>query len=169
MDWVDLYDEARRVVGAPHRRGQPIPAGLRMLVVCVWVSDGQGRLLLTKRAPEKRSCPNTWENSGGAALAGERSRQAIARELYEETGIQAGEESFVLIGSDKTVDTFYDFYFLRHPVPIGSVRLQEGETCDAKWVTMEEVGDMIAQNLLAPPIARRFQLQEELLKTLVHL
>ena len=58
------------------------------LVVCVWVCDGAGHLLLTKRAPEKKSFPNTWENSGGSAWAGESSRQAIARELYEETGAQ---------------------------------------------------------------------------------
>ena len=55
------------------------------LVVCVWVCDGAGHLLLTKRATEKKSFPNTWENSGGSAWAGESSRQAIARELYEET------------------------------------------------------------------------------------
>lgn len=71
------------------------------LVVCVWVCDGAGHLLLTKRAPEKKSFPNTWENSGGSAWAGESSRQAIARELYEETGIRAREEAFLLLESDR--------------------------------------------------------------------
>ena len=62
-------------------------------MVCVWVYDGRGHLLLTRRAREK-SFAGTWENSGGAVKAGETSRQAIARELYEETGIQAEPEEF---------------------------------------------------------------------------
>ena len=61
---------------------------------------------LTKRAPEKKSFPNTWENSGGSAWAGESSRQAIARELYEETGIRAREEAFLLLESDRGEEAF---------------------------------------------------------------
>ncbi len=49
----------------------------------------------------EKSFPNTWENSGGSAWAGESSRQAIARELYEETGIRAREEAFLLLESDR--------------------------------------------------------------------
>ena len=69
------------------------------LVVCVWVYDGAGHVLLTRRAKEK-SFAGTWENSGGAAQAGETSRQAVARELFEETGIRAEEGEFELLGSD---------------------------------------------------------------------
>ena len=48
--------------------------------MCVWVYDGEGNLLLTRRAPGK-SYAGTWENSGGVAKAGETSLQAIRREL----------------------------------------------------------------------------------------
>ena len=96
---MDIYDARRQRTGRVHRRGEPLQKGEYGLVVCVWVSDGAGRLLLTKRAPEKESFPNAWENSGGSAWAGETSRQAIARELREETGIRAGEEEFLLLES----------------------------------------------------------------------
>lgn len=94
---VDVYDASRRRTGRVRRRGEAMKPGEYGLVVCVWVCDGAGHLLLTKRAPEKKSFPNTWENSGGSAWAGESSRQAIARELYEETGIRAREEAFLLL------------------------------------------------------------------------
>ena len=71
MDLVDVYDGHRRLTGRIHRRGDRLAKGDYILVVCVWVSDGRGRLLLTLRAPEKLASPNAWENSGGAALAGE--------------------------------------------------------------------------------------------------
>ena len=154
---VDVYDASRRRTGRVRRRGEAMKPGEYGLVVCVWVCDGAGHLLLTKRAPEKKSFPNTWENSGGSAWAGESSRQAIARELYEETGIRAREEAFLLLESDRGEEAFFDFYFLRCPLP----------QPDAKWVTLDEVREMARAGLLAAPIARRFRLQEARLERLV--
>ena len=164
---MDIYDARRQRTGRVHRRGEPLQRGEYGLVVCVWVSDGAGRLLLTKRAPEKESFPNAWENSGGSAWAGETSRQAIARELREETGIRAGEEEFLLLESARGGESFFDFYFLIHPVPRSEIVLQPGETSDARWVTLDELREMIRAGLVAKPIARRFRRQEARLERLV--
>ena len=92
---------------------------------------------------------------------------AIARELYEETGIRAREEAFLLLESDRGEEAFFDFYFLRCPPPQPDIVLQPGETSDAKWVTLDEVREMARAGLLAAPIARRFRLQEARLERLV--
>ena len=76
-EWNDIYDEDRQPTGRVHLRGTPWKPGEYGLVVCVWVYDGRGRLLLTRRSPGK-SFAGTWENSGGAAKAGETSREAIS-------------------------------------------------------------------------------------------
>ena len=91
MEYNDIYDKDRNLTGKVHLRGTPWRKGEYGLVVCVWVTDGKGNILLTRRAPEK-TFAGTWENSGGAAQAGETSLQAITRELYEETGISAKHE-----------------------------------------------------------------------------
>ena len=54
-EWNDIYDCNRRKTGRVHLRGTPWAAGEYGLVVCVWVYDGRGKLLLTRRAPEKSS------------------------------------------------------------------------------------------------------------------
>ena len=51
---VDVYDASRRRTGRVRRRGEAMKPGEYGLVVCVWVCDGAGHLLLTKRAPEKK-------------------------------------------------------------------------------------------------------------------
>ena len=102
----DVYDEHRSPTGRVHRRGTAWKPGEYGLVVCVWVYDGHGHLLLTRRAKGK-SFAGTWENSGGAVQAGETSRQAVARELFEETGIRAKPEEFELLLSDQEKNTFY--------------------------------------------------------------
>ena len=131
-------------------------------MVCVWVYDGKGKLLLTRRAPGK-TFPGTWENSGGAAKAGETSRQAIARELFEETGIQAAEEEFELLDTGRDGNTHYDYYCIRRDTPIEEIVLLPGETDDVQWATFEQVREMIAEKKICRVIARQFNRQEQLL------
>ena len=164
MEFNDIYDKDRNLTGRVHRRGTPWKKGEYGLVVCVWVYDGKGKLLLTRRAPEK-SYPGTWENSGGAAKAGETSLQAITRELREETGILAEPAEFELIdfGSDRY--THYDYYCLRREVPIEDVVLLPGETDDAAWLTFEEVHKLVKEKKICKIISSQFLKQEpELLK-----
>ena len=119
---------------------------------------------MTRRAHGK-SFAGTWENSGGAAKAGENSRQAIARELFEETGIQAEESEFELICSDKDTHTWYDFYCLQRKVPLEQIKLLPGETDDVQWATFAQVHELIRKRQICYIIANQFIRQEPYLKT----
>ena len=159
MEYNDIYDENRCPTGRVHRRGTPWRKGEFGLVVCVWVYDGEGNVLLTRRAPEK-SFAGTWENSGGAARAGESSRQAMARELFEETGIRAEEEDFEFLRTTRDNHAFYDHYCLRSQVSLEQVVLQPGETDGVKWVSHAQVHEMIRKREICQIIAQQF-LEEE--------
>ncbi len=160
MEYNDIYDKKRNLTGRQHLRGTPWGRGEYGLVVCVWVADGEGNILLTRRAPEK-SFAGTWENSGGAALAGETSRQAIARELYEETGIRADEEEFRLIDSGTDRHTHYDYYTLIRKTPLEEIVLLPGETDAVRWVTFQEVHKLIGEKKMCRIIAHQFKMQEK--------
>ena len=159
MELNDIYDKHRNLTGRFHRRGSRWKAGEYGLVVCVWVYDGKGNLLLTRRAPEK-SFAGTWENSGGAAKAGETSRQAIARELFEETGIRATEDEFELLGSDRDRNTHYDFYCLKRQTPLEEIVLLPGETDAVQWAPMEQIHRMIRSGEICRIIGKQFLRQE---------
>ena len=163
MEYNDIYDKHRNLTGKLHLRGTPWGIGKYGLVVCVWVYDGKGKLLLTRRAKEK-SFAGTWENSGGAAQAGETSRQAIARELFEETGIRAAEEDFELLSTGKDRNTHYDFYCLKREVPLTEIKLLPGETDGVQWADFETVHSLIAEKKICKIIARQFLKQEADLK-----
>ena len=167
MEFNDIYDADRNLTGRVHRRGRPWKKGEYGLVVCVWVYDGEGRVLLTRRAPEK-SFPGTWENSGGAALAGENSRQAIVRELLEETGIQALEEEFEYLDSGKDRNFHYDYYCLRRKLPVEDVKLQPGETDAVQWATYQQVHTLIQNKQICKVIAGQFLRQEHFLQERDH-
>jgi len=159
MEYNDIYDKERRLTGRTHRRGTPWKKGEYGLVVCVWVYDGKGKLLMTRRAPEK-SFAGTWENSGGAAVAGETSLQAICRELREETGIEAAPEEFELLDTGRDRNAHYDFYCLRRSSADTEIILQPGETDAAKWVTFSQIHEMIEKKQICKVIANQFLLQE---------
>ena len=164
MELNDIYDKERNRTGRTHLRGTPWKKGEYGLVVCVWVYDGKGKVLLTRRAPEK-SFAGTWENSGGAARAGETSLQAIARELREETGICAEEAEFRLLATDRDRVCHYDFYCLQRSTDTPVV-LQPGETDAYQWVTCEKVHEMIEKKQICKIIAKQFIRQEPLLRQL---
>ena len=162
MEFNDVYDKDRNLTGRVHRRGTRWKPGEYGLVVCVWVYDGKGNLLLTRRAPGK-SFAGTWENSGGAAKAGETSRQAIVRELFEETGIKAEEDEFELIGSDCDRNTHYDFYCIKRTTPLTKIVLLPGETDGVQWASMEQVRKMVRSREICKIIGNQFNRQEALL------
>ena len=163
MEWNDIYDKDRNLTGRRHRRGSAWKPGEYGLVVCVWVYDGKGNLLLTRRAKGK-SFAGTWENSGGAAKAGENSRQAISRELFEETGIQAQPEEFELLSSDRDTHTHYDFYCLQRQTPLNEIVLLPGETDGVQWADFDTVHEMIRTRKICRIIANQFLRQEADLK-----
>lgn len=160
MEFNDIYDKNRNLTGRVHRRGSRWKADEYGLVVCVWVYDGEGNLLLTRRAPGK-SFAGTWENSGGAAQAGETSRQAIARELFEETGIRAEEAEFEFLGSDMDHNTHFDFYCLKRRTPLEDIVLLPGETDGVQWASMQQVRDMVHSGQICRIIGRQFHRQEQ--------
>ena len=158
-EYNDIYDRDRNLTGRVHLRGTRWKKGEYGLVACVWVYDGRGHILLTRRAPEK-SGAGSWENSGGAVQAGENSRQAIARELFEETGIRAEEEEFELLDTGCDGSTHYDYYCIRRQVPLSEIVLQPGETDDVRWATFQEVHRMIREKKICRIIANQFLRQE---------
>ena len=163
MEFNDIYDRQRNLTGRVHRRGTSWKQGEYGLVVCVWVYDGKGKLLLTRRAKGK-SFAGTWENSGGAAQAGETSRQAIARELFEETGISAEESEFELLDSDIDRNTIYDFYGLKRSVHLKDIVLLPGETDGVQWASFGKIRWMIKTGKICKIIGHQFYRQQNMLK-----
>ena len=113
MELWDLYDEHRAPLGRTHQRGLPLAPGEYHLAVIVVIVNSRGEVLLTRRSPEKAVCPGWWENTGGAVQAGETSRQAILRELEEETGLAPRPEELTLLLQEDCRDgTHFDIYAL---------------------------------------------------------
>ena len=138
MELWDAYNSNyEKIEGMTLVRDEEIPQGVYHLVCEILVRHVDGTYLLMKRDPTKPLYPNMWEaTAGGSALQGETAEQGAMRELREETGIVADKLEFL----EKTLaqTCWYVKFLCVTDCDKNSIKLQKGETCDYKWVTVEE-------------------------------
>lgn len=158
MEHWDLFDNDRRPTGETLRRGEPLPPGRFHTIIGVWtIHDQLRRVLLTKRHPEKIICPNQWENTGGSILAGEDSCVGAAREVREETGMACTCSDLTLIQTLRIPTAFVDCYLYHTTIDPDTIVLQDGETIDWRWVTLEELEVLIADGSFSEPEIVQYQ------------
>lgn len=161
-EYWDLLDENKQPVNQIHQRGKIIPKGYYHTVVQIWTMNYKHELLLTQRDWDK-PWGGYWEITAGSVLAGETNLQGAIRELEEETGIKAEETQLQYLGYLMENDAFYESYLLVKDLDIRNIRLQEHETCNARFVSKETLEDMMNKKHVAEPIIRRYEsLKEQL-------
>ena len=144
----DLRDEFQRPTGKTIFRGEKIPEGYWHIVVGVWTLTADGRLLLTRRHPDK-PWGLLWENTAGSVIAGEDSLHGALRELREETGLSAEAEHVRLLRSERKERYFIDNYLYLCPEREPRLTLQPEEVVDARFVEFREIDDW--KERLCPP------------------
>ena len=88
MEYWDIYDKDKNLTGRTMKKNDwCLKDGEYHLTVLGVVARPDGKFLITKRVMTKAWAPGWWEVSGGAAMAGETSEEAVKREVLEETGL----------------------------------------------------------------------------------
>ncbi|MFR1831550.1 MAG: NUDIX hydrolase [Lachnospiraceae bacterium] len=160
MELWDVYDKNRNKTGKTHVRGVSMAEGEYHIVTDIWTINLEGKILLTKRHPDK-TFGLWWECTGGSALAGESSLESVLRELSEEVGIFADPGDVHLIHSIMRPDRFVDTYVTVQDVTGADLRLQKEEVVDAVFATFEEVCSLWEQGKMLP--RERFPMYRDLL------
>jgi len=143
MEILDVYDENREKTGRTHVRGKTVREGDFILVVHVWIMNSDGEFLIQKRQPWKKLFPGMWDCSvAGAALAGDSSEAAAAREAKEELDLDLDMTGAELILTDKFSFGFDDIWLMRLDLDIDSLHIQKEEVDTVKWAGPAEIRDM---------------------------
>jgi len=154
MEINDVYDKNRQKTGRTIVRGssEKLSENEFRLVVFVCVFNSKGELLIQQRQPFKSGWAGYWDavTAGGAAVSGETSQQAAARELFEEVGIRYDFENSTPHFTINTADCFCDFYLTKQEVNIAGLELGKGEVAQVKWVTKEDMFHMIDNERFIP-------------------
>ncbi len=144
----DVLDGDGNLTGKTVARGRYfLKPGEYHLVVHIWIVSSDGRFLLQRRSDRKKLMPGEWAATGGAAISGESSFTAANRELFEELGITSNEQTLKKILRLKRRNSLLDVWLITSDVLESELTLQESEVAEARWVTREELDDMIKKGL----------------------
>ncbi len=155
MERWDAYDKDLNKLDLILTRGEQVPKDVYHLVVETLVKHTDNTYLLMKRDYSKPIYGGYFEASaGGSALVNESAKDAIKRELYEETGIK---DYIILeqINQSIYMDSIFITYLCVTNVDKSSITLQQSETIDFKWVSEKEFIEYANSDEALPPQIER--------------
>ena len=146
MELWDILDSSGNKTGQTIERGKIMAQGQHHLVVDVWIINSNNEFLISKRSSNKKLSPNMWEPTCGCATIGDDSLTAALREVKEEVGIDLYPDNGRFLKRFKLPNRpeIIDVWLFNQDVDIHSVVLQEEETDDAMWATMDMILQMVA-------------------------
>lgn len=151
MELFDLYDRERNKTGRTMERGTPIPEGCYRMVVHVCVFDSNGKMLIQRRQPFKRSWSGMWDLTvGGSSVSGDTSLSAAIREVSEEIGLTLAPYELRRVMTLQTDEVFDDFYIANVDLDIKNLILQKTEVAEVKWADKSEILSMIDEKRFVP-------------------
>lgn len=167
----DAYDREGRPLGFDVVRGEPMPDGVYHLVVEIYAVTHDGRVLVTRRHPDKPWGLH-WEITGGSVVKGEDPVTGALRELREETGLRvtAGDLCPVYVDTRPGIDgysTIYHSFLTFFDPEEQTIALQEGETVDWRLLPYEEYKRFITTDVFTPGVRRRFLDFQEVFERLI--
>ncbi len=140
----DILNENGNVTGKTTVRGiGALKPGEYHLVVHIWITSDDGKILIQKRSQNKKLMPGEWAATGGAAISGEDSFKAASRELFEELSISSSKETLKKLFRLKRRNSLLDVWTIKCNTPVSKLQLQESEVAEAKWVSLTELKSMI--------------------------
>ena len=151
----DIYDINRNKTGRTAQRGvDKLKSGEYHIVVTGIIMNSKNEILISKRAKNKKF-GLMWECNGGSILAGETSLEGIIRELKEELGIEFSKKEAIFlkeIRRDKLPPDFKDLWLFRRNIDKKEITFPDGESIDAKWVTIDEFIKMYDNKEIVPTV-----------------
>ena len=154
MEYWDIYDKNKQRTGRKMKRNDWCLADDEYhLTVLGVVARPDGKFLITKRVMSKHWAPGWWEVSGGAAMAGEESKDAVVREVREETGLDVSNAqggylfTYHRENPGEGDNYFVDVYRFILDFDESDVSIQEAETDGFMLATLDEIKAFAAQGI----------------------
>ena len=143
-EYTDLYDENKNLTGEKLFREKGtkliVPKGRYSIVVLVFIENSKGEFLFQMTSKRKK---NVWATTGGHVKSGQTSKEAIIEEIKEELGIDINEDEVKLFKTYKYDDAFKDVFYIKKDIDINSLTYQEDEVEYVKYLTKDEILDLI--------------------------
>lgn len=143
MEYFDILNKDGSKSGEIALKDAPLEEGQYDLGVHAYIHNSKGEFLIQKRSLTKVFLPGGWDIHMGHVMAGETSKVAIIREIHEELGIEVDDVIFLKRITWEKYQHFIDIYVVNKDIDINSLTLQESEVDDVKYISKNEIIELI--------------------------
>lgn len=151
----DVYDINKNKTGKIAERGvTKLQNGEYHIAVQAVIINSKGDILISKRAAHKKY-GLMWELNGGSILKGETSIEGMIRELKEELGITVISEDAIFfkeVRREREESYIKELWLFRKDIEIEETTFPDGESIEAKWVTIDQFVDMFNNEEIVPNV-----------------
>lgn len=150
---VEVLTEDGKSVGENISKLTAHKQGICHGISAVALIDNSGRLLIQKRAVTKKDEPNKWDLSGAGHIdVDETPKRAAVREIYEELGINIGENELKLIDTylnkvklneEIYINHFTYLFLVQKDISIDDIVMQKSEVSNIMFVNKKEYIDLL--------------------------
>lgn len=164
MELVDLYNSKRENLNKTWERSSDIepPIGEYKLNVHTWLINDNYELLIQKRGANLKRHPNKWNFTGGAVDTNENSYEGAKREVKEELGIDV--DNLELLISFRREHDFVDVWIGKTNAKIEDLDTSTREVSEVKWVSLEELEELMNNGEFVPSLKLYYPLLKKLLE-----
>jgi isopentenyl-diphosphate delta-isomerase len=150
MEMLDEVNEKNELTGNSYERKYMHENNICHRHVSAWIINDKGKILMQRRAYEKKKNPGKWAKTGGHVDSNESPEESIRREIYEEIGLDIPEENINTLNIFKSKNPnesyfSYNFLFLTDRLE-NEFNLQKEEVAEVKYFTIEELEKNKADN-----------------------
>jgi 8-oxo-dGTP diphosphatase len=113
------------------------------VAVHAYIKREDGKFLVTKRSPINDFLPNLFDLPGGTVEFGEDPKEALGREIFEETSLTVEIKNPIYIYTEVQKEVRHQIWIIYVcEFKEGEIKLNPEEHNEYKWVNFEETKDL---------------------------
>lgn len=147
-EFWDVYDAKGRKTGRIKSKTECWLPGEFHLAMEAWIINSNKEILIQRRADSCDELPGVWGLTTGRMLAGEDSKTGCVREIQEELGLTVQPEAPMFLRRIFRTELIWDLFLVQRDFPLDTLRLQESEVSEARWVSASAFRSMLARGNL---------------------
>lgn len=148
MELLDVYDDNGNKTGRVVERGnkdEVFSPNEHIAVSIIFIENSKGEFLIQKTSKEKE---DEYSSTGGHVDHNENPDDVIIREVKEELGIDISHDNIVKLGYRLLDFPIRFLYYLKKDIDLNDIKVQENEVNYVKYMSIEEINDLIDNNLM---------------------
>lgn len=153
MELRDYYNINKEKIGETYTSEIEPTGDKYMLIVVSFMQNADGKFLIQRASEEKG---HKWGSTGGHPKAGEDSVEGMHTEILEELGIDMPKEKYQYVNTFTGHNKIVDLYYIKEDIDISNLNLQKEEVEEVKWMTIEEIEELIEKGNFEKTHARLF-------------